>query len=434
MTKGGPYVLEGKMSFQIAFSHRTPQFILTAFKNGFPENWDMYRSQWRMFIIQQRDNDDLDSEASTTILSQNSGFQVPTKKTPPVLSQSLSKENAKIKAKTKANISKSPAENSVQSMPNSSARKSTSPKKKPSEKSVVKKKNNVIEKGEDDKIEFLSKIRLRKELEKCSSLDMKDSDSQNDSSKSPIKRISKRVQKGTKNGKNKAEEKSSTAENSAKVSSKPKKSKIDASKSEANLAGQDKASKKDKTPPVKLKNRKKEAVKSEKSTKAKTALRKKSSVPDGAENSSAQDVVEHKNEESVEKPLKRRGRKKAYSPSPPSLKVSKVKTPVKSRAKNVKKGQNSATKGKKIEKSNEPIKSLVVVLEKIHVSGEKPPESNEQMAQKEKRPRGRPRKDKKGPTETKDRPKKEKPETTEKETAKKSKDAKSKKEQENKRK
>ena len=53
-TKGGPYCLEGKMNFQLAFSYGTPQFILSAFKSGFPENWDMYREQWRKFTKQQR--------------------------------------------------------------------------------------------------------------------------------------------------------------------------------------------------------------------------------------------------------------------------------------------------------------------------------------------------------------------------------------------
>ena len=53
-TKGGPYCLEGKMNFQLAFSYGTPQFILSAFKNGFPEKWDMYREQWRKFTKQQR--------------------------------------------------------------------------------------------------------------------------------------------------------------------------------------------------------------------------------------------------------------------------------------------------------------------------------------------------------------------------------------------
>ena len=53
-TKGGPYCLEGKMNFQLAFSYGTPQFILSAFKSGFPEKWDMYREQWRKFTKQQR--------------------------------------------------------------------------------------------------------------------------------------------------------------------------------------------------------------------------------------------------------------------------------------------------------------------------------------------------------------------------------------------
>jgi hypothetical protein len=53
-TKGGPYCLEGKMNFQLAFSYGTPQFILSAFKSGFPENWEMYREQWRKFTKQQR--------------------------------------------------------------------------------------------------------------------------------------------------------------------------------------------------------------------------------------------------------------------------------------------------------------------------------------------------------------------------------------------
>ena len=53
-TKGGPYCLEGKMNFQLAFSYGTPQFILSAFKSGFPENWDMYREQWRKFTKHQR--------------------------------------------------------------------------------------------------------------------------------------------------------------------------------------------------------------------------------------------------------------------------------------------------------------------------------------------------------------------------------------------
>ena len=55
-TKGGPYCLEGKMNFQLAFSYGTPQFILSAFKSGFPEDWDMYREQWRKLTKQQRGN------------------------------------------------------------------------------------------------------------------------------------------------------------------------------------------------------------------------------------------------------------------------------------------------------------------------------------------------------------------------------------------
>ena len=56
-TKGGPYCLEGKMNFQLAFSYGTPQFILSAFKSGFPENWETYREEWRKFIKQRSMND-----------------------------------------------------------------------------------------------------------------------------------------------------------------------------------------------------------------------------------------------------------------------------------------------------------------------------------------------------------------------------------------
>ena len=53
-TKGGPYCLEGKMNFQIAVKYNTPQFVMQNFKAGFPENWDMFREQWRKMIKQQR--------------------------------------------------------------------------------------------------------------------------------------------------------------------------------------------------------------------------------------------------------------------------------------------------------------------------------------------------------------------------------------------
>ena len=53
-TKSGPYCLDGKMNFELALSYGAPQFILSAFKIGFPENWEMYREQWRKFTKQQR--------------------------------------------------------------------------------------------------------------------------------------------------------------------------------------------------------------------------------------------------------------------------------------------------------------------------------------------------------------------------------------------
>ena len=76
ITKGGPYVLEGKMSFQMALQHNLPQFIMTAFKDGFPESWDNLRPEWRKFILQQRENmDTMSVTASMTCLSEQSGFQ-----------------------------------------------------------------------------------------------------------------------------------------------------------------------------------------------------------------------------------------------------------------------------------------------------------------------------------------------------------------------
>jgi len=59
ITKGGPYCLEGEMNFQTALRYNTPQFVMQNFKTGFPENWEMFRDQWRKLIKQQRAVSDL---------------------------------------------------------------------------------------------------------------------------------------------------------------------------------------------------------------------------------------------------------------------------------------------------------------------------------------------------------------------------------------
>ena len=47
-------------------------------QNGFPEQWDVYRKQWRMFNLSQRNLDDVSSIAgslaSVSSLSEKSGF------------------------------------------------------------------------------------------------------------------------------------------------------------------------------------------------------------------------------------------------------------------------------------------------------------------------------------------------------------------------
>ena len=74
MTKGGPYVLEGKMNYQAALTLNVPQYIMTAFKNGFPAEWDYFRQEWRRFILQQRENEETISLCST-LQSEQSHFQ-----------------------------------------------------------------------------------------------------------------------------------------------------------------------------------------------------------------------------------------------------------------------------------------------------------------------------------------------------------------------
>ena len=56
--KGQPYVLEGKMNYQAALAINVPQYIMTAFKNGFPADWDHFRQEWRRFILEQRENEE----------------------------------------------------------------------------------------------------------------------------------------------------------------------------------------------------------------------------------------------------------------------------------------------------------------------------------------------------------------------------------------
>ena len=50
-------------------------------QNGFPEQWDVYRKQWRMFNLSQRNLDDVSSIAgslasvsSVSVLTEKSGF------------------------------------------------------------------------------------------------------------------------------------------------------------------------------------------------------------------------------------------------------------------------------------------------------------------------------------------------------------------------
>jgi len=51
------YVLEGKLNFSLASEGGLPTFIIVAFKDGFPENWETYRKQWITFKQQQASND-----------------------------------------------------------------------------------------------------------------------------------------------------------------------------------------------------------------------------------------------------------------------------------------------------------------------------------------------------------------------------------------
>ena len=74
LTKSGPYVLEGKMNYQAALQINAPQYIMTAFKNGFPTDWDHFRQEWRKFILQQRENEETISLCSTTMNSEQSHY------------------------------------------------------------------------------------------------------------------------------------------------------------------------------------------------------------------------------------------------------------------------------------------------------------------------------------------------------------------------
>jgi len=86
MTRKTPYVLEGKLSFQHAHEGGLPTFIIMAFKDGFPENWDLYRKQWLTFIQQQASNNSNMSTVSS--LGNVSHFVQKPKRTEATLSKS----------------------------------------------------------------------------------------------------------------------------------------------------------------------------------------------------------------------------------------------------------------------------------------------------------------------------------------------------------
>jgi len=52
-TSGSAYVLEGKLNRRLAEETNMPQFIIHAFQDGFPENWEVYRDQWKLFLHEQ---------------------------------------------------------------------------------------------------------------------------------------------------------------------------------------------------------------------------------------------------------------------------------------------------------------------------------------------------------------------------------------------
>ena len=121
ITKGGPYVLEGKMSFQIALQQNIPQFIMTAFKDGFPESWNNLRPEWRKFILQQRENlDTISSTASMSCLSEVSGFQPAsrTKRKPSVIDSEESEDDLVInRPQSRKPFSELPASSDEENQP-----------------------------------------------------------------------------------------------------------------------------------------------------------------------------------------------------------------------------------------------------------------------------------------------------------------------------
>ncbi len=52
-SKGVTYVLEGRMHPVKALRKQLPSFIKATFKNGFPENWEAYKDQWKVYLKDQ---------------------------------------------------------------------------------------------------------------------------------------------------------------------------------------------------------------------------------------------------------------------------------------------------------------------------------------------------------------------------------------------
>ncbi len=65
-TSGSSYVLEGRLNYRQALLEAIPQFVIQAFANGFPENWESYREQWKVFNREQATNCNMSSNISVT--------------------------------------------------------------------------------------------------------------------------------------------------------------------------------------------------------------------------------------------------------------------------------------------------------------------------------------------------------------------------------